>query len=65
MDKGFESAYIDGPAKLMAALTEVKVRCPSCTGDGHLGQEECSVCHGRGTIPREMATYEVQAKGDY
>ena len=65
MDKGFKSAYIDGPARLMAALTEVKVRCPSCTGNGHLGQEECSVCHGEGSIPREMATYEAQAKGDY
>ena len=65
MDKAFKSAYIDGPARLMAALTEVKVRCPSCGGHGHLGPEECSVCHGEGTIPPEMATYEAQAKGDY
>jgi len=40
MDKSFKSAYIDGPAMLMAALTETKVRCPSCGGDGHLGQDE-------------------------
>ena len=63
MDKAFKSAYIDSPARLMAALTEVKVRCPSCGGHGHLGPEECSVCHGDGTIPPEMATYEAQSDG--
>ena len=59
----FKSAYIDAPAKLMAALTEAMVRRPSCGGHGHLGPEECSVCHGEGSIPREMATYEAQADG--
>ena len=63
MDKGFKSAYIDGPGRLWNFLT--LLRCPSCGGDGHLGQEESSVCHGEGSIPREMATYEAQAKGDY
>mgnify|MGYP003632912772 FL=1 len=46
-------------------ISKDKVHCPLCGGDGHLGQEECSVCHGEGSIPREMATYEAQAKGDY
>ena len=65
MDKSFKSAYIDSPALLMAALTKAEVSCPSCGGDGHLGREECLVCYGHKTIPREMATYEAQAKGDY
>ena len=40
MDKSFKSAYIDGLAMLMAALTGVKVNYPSCNDDGDSAQDE-------------------------
>ena len=50
-----KAAYVDEPANLINYLTHLVCTtpdCPSCDGTSHW-MDECSVCHGEGTIPRE------------
>lgn len=62
LNRALKAAYFDEPANLINYLTN-SVRCPSCDGAGHRGMDECNICQGDGSLPREMATYEAISHG--